>query len=132
MKRYAIINDQNVINVIEYETAPSNPPPGFESPIIAVQSDVAGPGWEYINGHFVAPVVPVPEPTIEEIKARAVGLLTASDWSEIPSVIDDANTPHLLNQSDFVTYRIALRRIAVNPTLDAQFPTEPSALWSEE
>ena len=55
MKRYAIIDGSQVINAIEYETDPSNPPPGFPDGIIAVQSDTAGPGWTYANGVLTAP-----------------------------------------------------------------------------
>lgn len=63
MERYAIIDGSDVINVIEYEFQPSNPPPGFDAPIIAVQSDVASPGWKYENGTFVdttPPPLPAP------------------------------------------------------------------------
>ena len=60
MARYAIINGSDVINVIEYDSAPSNPPPGFDAPIIAVQSDTASPGWKYENGVFVDTIPPAP------------------------------------------------------------------------
>ena len=55
MQRYAIIDGSQVINAIDYETAPGNPPPGYFDGIIAVQSDVAGPGWTYANGVLTAP-----------------------------------------------------------------------------
>ena len=55
MERYAIIDGSKVINAIEYETDPGNPPPGYSQGIIAVQSDDAGPGWTYANGVLTAP-----------------------------------------------------------------------------
>jgi hypothetical protein len=65
MQTYAIINGSDVINIIEYESQPSNPPPGFDAPIIAVQSDVASPGWRYENGAFVDTTPPpLPAPPI--------------------------------------------------------------------
>lgn len=62
LSRYAIIDGENVVNVIEYENPPGNPPPAFPDNYIAVQSDVAGPGWTYINGQFINPNPPQPAP----------------------------------------------------------------------
>lgn len=64
-------------------------------------------------------------------KATATSLLAATDWSEIPSVTDPANNPHLLNGADFVAYRNQLRVIAVNPPITpVTFPPEPVEQWS--
>ena len=76
MQRYAIVKDGFVENVIDYEEQPTTPPPGFEDGYVAIQSDVAGPGWTYANGVFTPPqpypswilvdnvwVAPVPMPT---------------------------------------------------------------------
>jgi len=63
-------------------------------------------------------------------KDKAQQLLTETDWVEIPSVTNTANTPHLTNGADFLTYRNALRAIAVNPTYNATFPTIPTEQWS--
>lgn len=63
MERYAIIDGSDVINVIDYDAPPSNPPPGFDAPIIAVQSDTASPGWKYENRAFIdttPPSLPAP------------------------------------------------------------------------
>ena len=61
---------------------------------------------------------------------KAANSLAATDWTEVPSVTNTQNTPHLTNAADFVTYRNALRVIAVNPTFDAVFPVEPTEVWS--
>jgi hypothetical protein len=64
-------------------------------------------------------------------KQQAEGLLQETDWVEIPSVSDTANTPHLVNYADFITYRLALRAIAVNtPVTVTEWPTKPEENWS--
>lgn len=63
MDRYAIIKDGVVVNAVEYATAPSNPPPGFDAGHIAVKDDVSGPGWTYANGQFTNPN---PPPVVEQ------------------------------------------------------------------
>lgn len=64
-------------------------------------------------------------------KSDAMALLAATDWTEIPSVSNTANQHYLKNAADFVTYRNAVRAIAVNPpTTAATFPTLPTEQWS--
>jgi hypothetical protein len=60
MQRYAIVDPMagKVINVVDYEAAPTNPPPGFEDGIIAVQSDAAEPGWDWDGTRLVEPPAP--------------------------------------------------------------------------
>ena len=132
-QKYAIIDGINVINCIEYDEQPSNPPPGFDSPVIAVQSDVAGPGWTYVDGQFVAP--PVPAPTPEDLialcKQTAIGLLNATDWTTIPDVANpSASNPYLMNQGAFIAWRSQVRALAVNPVANPVFPTQPTEQWS--
>ena len=50
--RYAIIKDNTVVNIIEYEEQPSTPPAGFEDGYVAVQADNVSIGWTYANGTF--------------------------------------------------------------------------------
>lgn len=88
MGRYAIINGSDVINVIDYAAPPSNPPPGFDEPVIAVQSDTAGPGWLYDGEAFTDPTPPPPPyipQSVTPLQARralrAAGLLsTVNAW----------------------------------------------------
>ena len=127
MKNYAIIENQLVVNVAvaDQEFAQSQ---GWIELV-----DGAGIGWSYINGQFIAP--PQPQPTPEEIqaanKSQAEQLLKDTDWVEIPSVSDTANTPHLINYADFITYRLAIRAIAVNPPVTVtEWPTKPEENWS--
>lgn len=58
MDRYAIVKDGIVVNVIEYESQPSEPPPGFEEGHVAIQADQISPGWHYADGQFVNPNPP--------------------------------------------------------------------------
>jgi hypothetical protein len=91
-------------------------------------------GMYYNNGTFVLPSPPPPIPVIptaDENKARAIKSLTKTDWVELPSVSATTSNPYLMNVSDFVTYRDALRVIAVNPVAgDLQWPTKPTEQWS--
>lgn len=65
-------------------------------------------------------------------KATASQLLTATDWTAIPSVADPAQSnPYLENQSEFFAYRSQLRAIAVNPptTPVTDWPVLPPEVW---
>lgn len=119
--RYAIISNNSVVNVIEYDSQPSTPPPGFNDDHIAVQSGTAQVGWGYIGGTFVAPAVP--EPTPEQAAGQAESLLAASDWSMLADV-------DLANKADWVKYRAALRSIRLSPKAYPTWPTRPPADWS--
>jgi hypothetical protein len=133
LQNYAIIDGINVVNIIQYEEQPSNPPPGFEAPIIAVQSDIAGLGWTYVDGVFIAPPVPAPTPEelIAQCKATAQGILSNTDWTSIADVGDPTKSnPYLVNQAAFISYRSTVRNLAVNPVVDPVFPTAPTEQWS--
>ena len=53
--RYAIVKNNMVVNVIEYEEQPSTPPDGFEDGHVAIQADNISIGWTYANGQFTNP-----------------------------------------------------------------------------
>ena len=53
--KYAIVKDNSVVNIIEYEEQPSTPPAGFEDGHIAVQTENVSIGWTYFNGQFINP-----------------------------------------------------------------------------
>lgn len=87
-------------------------------------------GWEDITGSW-------PPPQFvdwkDANKSKASTLLSATDWVNQPDVIDATRTPHLLNQSAFLSYREALRKIAVNPP-EAEvtdWPVLPAEQWSK-
>jgi hypothetical protein len=131
--RYTIIDLTVVVNIIDYNTPPSNPPPGFDEPIIAVQSDTAQIGWEYIDGVFIAPYVPPPTPEelIAQCKTQATTILNATDWTSIADVGDPTKSnPYLINQAEFIAYRSTVRGYAVNPVVNPVWPTQPIEQWS--
>lgn len=76
MNKYAIIQNGLVINYIEYETQPDNPPPSFEEGTIAVLNNSVGVGYTYKDNVFIEPqpyaswiivnnkwTAPIPKPT---------------------------------------------------------------------
>ena len=73
---------------------------------------------------------PLPTP-IEICKYTAKGLLSDTDWTEVPSVSDVTNTVYLINVADFINYRVAVRQLAVNPVANPVWPTLPIANWSK-
>lgn len=64
-------------------------------------------------------------------KEQASSLLSATDWTSIPSVADPAQSnPYLANQAAFLEYRNQLRAIAVNPPVVVQsWPVKPDEVW---
>ncbi len=84
--RYAIIDTATgkVINVVEYDTAPSNPPPGFGAGIIAVQSDVADTNWTWDGSQLVAPTPAAPPAPLEKFSGEEIiEQLSITDCSAI-------------------------------------------------
>ena len=62
--KYAIVKNGVVVNVIEYDSQPTTPPPGFETGHVAIQADAVSPGWHYANGQFTDPNPPT-QTTVE-------------------------------------------------------------------
>jgi hypothetical protein len=93
-----------------------------------------GNAGEYgvIAEYVPEPIPPIVPPSAQQNKDKAVRLLTESDWTATESIIDPAvSNPYLTNQSEFLSYRSALRDIAVNPAEGfIDFPTKPNEVWS--
>lgn len=67
----------------------------------------------------------------QQNKTKAVDILNSTDWTSIADVADpEKSNPYLMNQAEFIAYRSTVRNIAVNPTFDAVFPTQPQEVWS--
>lgn len=64
-------------------------------------------------------------------KQQASSLLSASDWTAIPTVADPAQSnPYLANQAAFLEYRNQVRAIAINPPVVVEsWPVEPDEVW---
>lgn len=67
----------------------------------------------------------------QQNKQQASSLLSATDWTAIPSVADPAQSnPFLANQAAFLEYRNQLRQIAINPPVVVDpWPVEPDEVW---
>ncbi|SIO51222.1 hypothetical protein SAMN05443247_06907 [Bradyrhizobium erythrophlei] len=107
MQRYAIIDTatDHVINVVEYESSPSSPPPGFDQGIIAVQSDLADMSWTWNGTSLVAPaplpVSPLPQSVLpQDLMAQ----FTADDAAKIQMAVS-ANVPFWLLWSALQTQK---------------------------
>jgi hypothetical protein len=67
---------------------------------------------------------------LEECKTQASKLLYETDWTTIPDVTDPTKSnPYLMNPQDFVSYRSALRQLAVYPVANPVWPTRPVSQW---
>jgi PIN domain nuclease of toxin-antitoxin system len=73
-----------------------------------------------------------PPPSSEQNKATASAKLSDTDWTTIPDVSDSLKSnPYLTNVDEFLTYRNAIRAIAINPVSGyIDFPTVPKAIWN--
>jgi hypothetical protein len=86
-----------------------------------------------VIAEYVPPVIPPVVPSTPEIKKeKAVRLLSETDWAATASIIDPAvSNPYLVNQDEFLTYRNALRAIAINPPEGfVNWPVKPTEVWS--
>lgn len=103
--RIAVIDGENVVNVIEAE-------PGFELPgFLLVAAGAAGPGWRYIDGEFVAPD-PEPE-SVPQSVTRAQGkaaLIQAGLWPAVLAYVQGITDPT----------QQALAEVALHDTLEWQ------------
>ena len=84
-------------------------------------------GWQRTDGP-----APPPTPTAEFNKSVASSRLYDTDWTTISDVSDPVKSnPYLVNLADFISYRSALRKIAVSPVAGfLDWPVKPVAQWS--
>jgi hypothetical protein len=73
---------------------------------------------------------PLP-PTAKENKGQASILLQDTDWAAAPDISNPLlSNPYLVNQEEFLTYRNAIRKIAIYPTEGyLTWQEEPKAIW---
>ena len=87
--------------------------------------------WQiaYDNAH--KPPLPPEPPTADDNKAKAVSLLQQTDYAELPSVSDPAQSnPYLNNKDEFIAYRSKVRETAVTPVAgDISWPVMPQGDW---
>lgn len=87
--------------------------------------------WQTANYNHNNPPSPTEKELLDKCKSFATAYLQQTDWTAIPDVADPLKSnPYLMNQSDFVAYRSAVRNLAVNPVVDPVWPTLPTEQWS--
>lgn len=59
----------------------------------------------------------------QNCKDEAKRKIQACDWSVLQDV-------KLLNQTEFINYRVILRDYILNPTENPDFPPEPNPIWA--
>jgi len=96
-------------------------------PYWAIQCQFA---WTEVDNLKNNPPALTVEELIKKCRQDAVILLYATDWVEMPSVSDPANTPYLMNMAAFIDYRVALRKLVFNPVPTPVFPILPDTKWS--
>lgn len=96
-------------------------------PTWALNAELA---WDNANDENINNSLPTTESLIQNCKNKAESILLNTDWSEIPSVTNVENNPHLLNGQDFINYRIEIRKLAINPVENPIWPNKPNAQWS--
>lgn len=109
-------------------TQPANTPLDSVAQFQAVLDSWAQVDYTHKNP---PPPPPPPTPTAEQNKYYAAALLTETDWTQIPSVGDPAQSaPYLSNVAEFAAYRNAVREVAVNPVAGfIDWPTKPASVW---
>ena len=65
----------------------------------------------------------------ENCKKEASAILYETDWTTIPDISDSTQTPYLINQAEFISWRSQIRALAVNPVASPVFPPKPNEVW---
>ena len=90
--------------------------------------DISQPTEQEVNDEIIVLDQQAP---LNACKTQASQLLYETDWTTISDVADPAKSqPYLLNPQDFITYRSALRKLAVYPEAAPVWPTKPTEQWS--
>ena len=96
--------------------------------LVWLDTNQAKPSENAVNDEIT--VLTLQEP-FDKCKKQASVLLYETDWATIPDVADPTKSnPYLTNSAAFVTYRSAVRKLAVTPVVNPVFPVAPNAQWS--
>ena len=127
MPRHAVVQNNVVINTIDYDVTP-NPVPGFPEDVIAIPSDTANIGWVLSDGTFTDPNGLSLADRVAEawdiLRHFRDSRLTMCDWTQAP---DTALTESQV--AEWQVYREALRNLpqnTVDPLAPIQWPTPPA------
>lgn len=90
-------------------------------------TDIPKPTQEQVDQQITVDKQQAP---LDACKKQASTLLYETDWTTIHDVSDPSKSnPFLVNTEAFITYRNALRKLAVNPVADPIWPVKPTAQW---
>lgn len=97
MSRYVLVDTAShaVINLVEYAEAPSNPPPGFEASVIAIQHDTADVTWTWKDGALLPPPAPTAPPVTKVLsvtpKQARIALAQAGILAQVNDMVRAAD-----------------------------------------
>lgn len=114
---------------LPFTASPSDTEPSGRKVFEDCVAEVYGP----VAAYSPPPEPPAPPPpSADQNRTKAIAALQQTDWTVQPDVGSADADPRLLNQADFIAYRSALRRIAVNPQPGhLTWPSKPAEVWSE-
>jgi hypothetical protein len=96
--------------------------------IVWYSTNITQPTEEQLNAQIVLDQEEAP---LNACKQKASQLLYETDWTTIPDVADPSKSnPYLVNVQDYVTYRSAVRQLAVHPVANPVWPVKPTSQWS--
>jgi len=96
--------------------------------IVWYSTNITQPTEEQLNAQIVLDQEEAP---LNACKQKASQLLYETDWTTIPDVADPSKSnPYLVNVQDYVTYRSAVRQLAVYPVANPVWPVKPTSQWS--
>ena len=95
--------------------------------VVTIRGDVAYDAEENVVDYDLAAVQE--QAGITACKQEASQRLYDTDWTTIADVANPVNSPYLSNQADFIVYRNAVRKLAVNPVANPTFPDKPNEIW---
>jgi hypothetical protein len=109
-------------------------------PFTANPSDTSNPSSKQIFDECaagiwgdVAEYIPPPPyvPTADDNKQTAIALLQQTDWTSVADVGNpEMSNPYLANQTEFISYRNAVRQYAINPVEgNIDWPAMPQEDW---
>lgn len=96
--------------------------------LVWLDDTIPKPTEEAVNAEIATLTAQQP---FDDCKQKASELLYETDWTTIPDVADPTKSnPYLINVQDYVTYRNAVRQLAVYPVASPIWPTKPTSQWS--
>ena len=126
MARYALVEDNKVVNIVEWDGDVSVWAPPSGQTAVSIGTSAVGIGMTYTGTTFIIPTIGdelTPSEYWAEIRGERNALLAESDYRVLPdSPLSDSKL------AEWKTYRQALRDLPANTSdpSDPTYPTKPS------